>query len=294
MTGSMHTGAAWVLAYAVNALWQAPLLAAAAWLMAHLLRWAGPRTAHRVWVAALLLQVVLPACVLSGMPALGGLLHRGAGNGGSVSATTGPATAVRAALLSGTWTPRLPRRVRSGRPVVRRALALARGTPSRTYQVRHAPGTATTSGCPVARLQPGFPSATRHPGGIPSHPRAHDHGLPPRAPRSTHRHGRRSHIARHARRPGPRGRPHPTPRLRQKPRLPSPCAAARLEPCSLVRAANAWLKVAKSSATPWPQPSPAAPRPTRSRSCAWPCCSSPAAARQPYPHAHRNLRCPHA
>jgi len=50
-----------IASYAVNALWQAPLAAAAAWAVARLLRRAGARAQHRVWVAALLLMVVLPA-----------------------------------------------------------------------------------------------------------------------------------------------------------------------------------------------------------------------------------------
>ena len=40
------------------------LLFAAAWIATHILRRAGPRIEHRVWVAALLLQIALPACSL--------------------------------------------------------------------------------------------------------------------------------------------------------------------------------------------------------------------------------------
>ena len=53
---------AWLLSYLFNALWQIPLLFAAAWIVARALRRFGPQTEHRVWVAALLLQITLPAC----------------------------------------------------------------------------------------------------------------------------------------------------------------------------------------------------------------------------------------
>ena len=54
----------WLLSYLFNALWQIPLLFAAAWLATRMLRRAHPRVEHRVWVAALLLQIALPACSL--------------------------------------------------------------------------------------------------------------------------------------------------------------------------------------------------------------------------------------
>ena len=43
-----------VLEYLFNSLWQLPLVFAAAWIAARLVRPAGPRAEHRVWVAALL------------------------------------------------------------------------------------------------------------------------------------------------------------------------------------------------------------------------------------------------
>ena len=52
----------WMLEYLVNSLWMVPLVFAAAWIAARLARLAGPRAEHRIWVSALLLQVVLPAC----------------------------------------------------------------------------------------------------------------------------------------------------------------------------------------------------------------------------------------
>lgn len=53
-----------LLSYLFNALWQIPLLFAAAWLAARILRRPGPHAEHRLWVGALLLQIALPACNL--------------------------------------------------------------------------------------------------------------------------------------------------------------------------------------------------------------------------------------
>jgi TonB family protein len=52
----------WLLTYLLNALWQVPLVFLAAWTSARLARRAGPLMEHRVWVAALLLEPVLPLC----------------------------------------------------------------------------------------------------------------------------------------------------------------------------------------------------------------------------------------
>jgi TonB family protein len=54
----------WVLEYLLNSLWQVPLVFLAGWLVARLVRRVGPSMEHRVWVSALLLEVVLPACHL--------------------------------------------------------------------------------------------------------------------------------------------------------------------------------------------------------------------------------------
>jgi TonB family protein len=54
----------WLLSYLFNALWQIPLIFAAAWIASRMLRRSHPRIGHRVWVGALLLQVALPACSL--------------------------------------------------------------------------------------------------------------------------------------------------------------------------------------------------------------------------------------
>jgi TonB family protein len=54
----------WLLSYLFNALWQIPLLFAAALIAARMLRRTTPLAEHRIWVGALLLEVVLPACDL--------------------------------------------------------------------------------------------------------------------------------------------------------------------------------------------------------------------------------------
>jgi TonB family protein len=51
-----------ILSFLVNALWQVPLLFAAGWLAAGAIRKLGAAAEHRVWVAVLLLQTLLPAC----------------------------------------------------------------------------------------------------------------------------------------------------------------------------------------------------------------------------------------
>jgi TonB family protein len=50
----------WVLGYLMNSFWQVPLLAAAGWVAARVVRRAGVRMEHRVWVATLLLEAVVP------------------------------------------------------------------------------------------------------------------------------------------------------------------------------------------------------------------------------------------
>lgn len=52
----------YLLTYALNSLWQVPLIFAAAWLAARIVRRSGPATEHRVWATALLLEALLPAC----------------------------------------------------------------------------------------------------------------------------------------------------------------------------------------------------------------------------------------
>jgi len=55
------TGAAsWMIGYLVNSMWMVPLVFAAAWIASRMVRRAGPQAEHRVWVAALLAETLLP------------------------------------------------------------------------------------------------------------------------------------------------------------------------------------------------------------------------------------------
>jgi TonB family protein len=83
------------LNYLLNSLWQAPLLFAAAWLAARAARRLGPAAEHRIWVSALILEAILPACSfdLSALfRALQQLLLRGPNpaGGAQITITTGP------------------------------------------------------------------------------------------------------------------------------------------------------------------------------------------------------------
>lgn len=62
----MRDAESWALSYLLNSLWQVPLLLAAGWLAARLVRRLGPAVEHRVWVGVLLLQAALPA--ISSLP----------------------------------------------------------------------------------------------------------------------------------------------------------------------------------------------------------------------------------
>ncbi|MGH9606255.1 MAG: TonB family protein [Terracidiphilus sp.] len=58
----MRAFESWILTYLLNSLWQVPLLFAAGWIAARGLRAVSAAAEHRVWVAVLLLESVLPAC----------------------------------------------------------------------------------------------------------------------------------------------------------------------------------------------------------------------------------------
>ena len=60
----MHAVQSLILSYALNSLWQAPLLFLAGWLTARALRPAGPAAEQGVWAGVLILQSVLPALCL--------------------------------------------------------------------------------------------------------------------------------------------------------------------------------------------------------------------------------------
>jgi bla regulator protein blaR1 len=51
----------WVCEYLLNSLWQVPLLFGAAWVAARMVRNAGARVEHRIWVVALMLEAAVPA-----------------------------------------------------------------------------------------------------------------------------------------------------------------------------------------------------------------------------------------
>lgn len=57
----MKTIAFQVTEYFLNSLWIVPLVFAFAWVAARMVRRAGPQAEHRVWVGALLMEVLLPA-----------------------------------------------------------------------------------------------------------------------------------------------------------------------------------------------------------------------------------------
>ncbi len=52
----------WLLPYLINSLWQVPLLCAAGWIAARMVRPLSPAAEHCVWVATCLLQCLIPAC----------------------------------------------------------------------------------------------------------------------------------------------------------------------------------------------------------------------------------------
>ena len=99
----MRTIESSVVPYLLNSLWQIPLLFAVGWLAARMLRRLGPAAEHRLWVAVLLLQCLLPACSAVSLDWLPSLVFRTAhssGDGG-VSVTMGPAFASGGIHLSG-------------------------------------------------------------------------------------------------------------------------------------------------------------------------------------------------
>jgi TonB family protein len=94
----------WVLNYLLNSLWQVPLVFLGALAASRLARPAGPRMEHRIWVGALLLQVILPFCHLQlnelGQQAWGMVLwfrHGGAADG-QIRVILGPGIASGLAL----------------------------------------------------------------------------------------------------------------------------------------------------------------------------------------------------
>lgn len=89
---------AFVLGYLVNSLWQVPLICVAGYGCARLVRRMGPQAEQWVWVTALLVAAVLPACGVTGawMPHGFGI---GASTTGSVQVTMGRVTPMTGAGL---------------------------------------------------------------------------------------------------------------------------------------------------------------------------------------------------
>jgi TonB family protein len=91
----------WISGYLLNSLWQVPVVFAAAWVAARMVRRAGARVEHRVWVGALMLEAALPAFRLDfsemwrGMKSLVPWMSGGAAAGGhaQVSFTVGTGSA---------------------------------------------------------------------------------------------------------------------------------------------------------------------------------------------------------
>ncbi|MEO6803896.1 MAG: M56 family metallopeptidase [Granulicella sp.] len=108
----MNTLEGWMLGYLLNSLWQVPVLFAAAWVVSLMARRMGPRAEHRVWVSALVLQAVLPACswrIEELAQQVWGWLHTGSiAGGGAVRVTLGPG------VVSGVGVLRLPAAVLAG------------------------------------------------------------------------------------------------------------------------------------------------------------------------------------
>jgi TonB family protein len=61
----MNSFESWMLAYLLNSLWQVPLVFAAAWLAVRFVRRSSSAIEHRIWVAAVALAAVLPACAFN-------------------------------------------------------------------------------------------------------------------------------------------------------------------------------------------------------------------------------------
>ena len=91
----MNSLAGWLFDFILNATWQIALIYAAAWLIARLARPLGARAEHTIWVGALFLELLLPACKLhpQDLPSrLMALLHSTAQGNGEVRIFIGPGT----------------------------------------------------------------------------------------------------------------------------------------------------------------------------------------------------------
>lgn len=87
----------YALSYVLNSLWQIPVIFLAAWIASRLARKSGPRIEHRIWVSALILETILPACPIQPVDLwrrLAALLSFGGGrHDGDARILLGPAIA---------------------------------------------------------------------------------------------------------------------------------------------------------------------------------------------------------
>ncbi len=101
----MHAIEPWVLSYLLNSLWQVPLLFAAGWLAARLVRPLGAPVEHRVWVAVLIAQSALPALSTCDLTWLRTLVPWGLSakaGAGEVTLSMGPGVASGSLPVQGT------------------------------------------------------------------------------------------------------------------------------------------------------------------------------------------------
>ena len=94
----MNALALWLVSYLANALWMVPLVFAAAWAAARLAQRLGPKPVHRIWVAALIAETLLPAVHLH---SFNGEILRIFGLSGIASPAYGRATIALRALADG-------------------------------------------------------------------------------------------------------------------------------------------------------------------------------------------------
>jgi len=92
----------WLLEYLLNSLWQIAVVFLAALLAARLARKAGPRIEHRIWVAALVAETILPACRFHAVDIWASVrrfMFAGAGGkGGEARIVVSPAQAIQSGL----------------------------------------------------------------------------------------------------------------------------------------------------------------------------------------------------
>ncbi len=224
-----------ILNYLLNSLWQVPVIFLAATLAARLTRSAGPQTEHRLWVAALILEITLPACAFA--PALrslfSSLINNRAGHVttqitilnataahnpshlGNIAAST--ALIAYAALLI-YFTARLLYRIHRTRALRRSAQLISLSGDLLTLWQRCARifGVHDAQLADIARHR--WPLHNRHSPPHRSSPTRAAHRLATRGSR---------------RRPGPRVRAHAASRLRKESPLRSHRSAHRLAPAAL-------------------------------------------------------------